>query len=82
MVELCIQIAAEDPRPNREIPMELAGGGEGISVTLNIYEQAILRLLKTARRPLTTSQVAEKLGISWETARSIWRCSTKAGMSR
>jgi len=23
VVELCIQIAAEDPRPNREIPMEL-----------------------------------------------------------
>jgi Mn-dependent DtxR family transcriptional regulator len=38
-------------------------------VTLNVYEQAILRLLKTARRPLTTSQVAEKLGISWETAK-------------
>lgn len=38
-------------------------------MTLNVYEQAILRLLKTARRPLTTSQVAEKLGISWETAK-------------
>jgi len=36
---------------------------------LNVYEQAILRLLKTARRPLTTSQVADKLGISWETAK-------------
>ncbi|MCK9326918.1 MAG: helix-turn-helix domain-containing protein [Bacteroidales bacterium] len=38
-------------------------------MTLNVYEQAILRLLKTARRSLTTSQVADKLGISWETAK-------------
>lgn len=36
---------------------------------LNIYEQSILRLLKTARRPLTTTQVAQKLNISWETAK-------------
>jgi len=38
-------------------------------MTLNVYEQAIIRLLKIARRPLTTTQVTEKLGISWETAK-------------
>jgi response regulator of citrate/malate metabolism len=38
-------------------------------MTLNVYEQAIIRLLKTARRPLTTTQVTEKIGISWETAK-------------
>lgn len=35
----------------------------------NVYERAILSLLRTARRPLTTSQVADKLDISWETAK-------------
>jgi len=38
-------------------------------MTLNVYEQAIFRLLKIARRPLTTTQIAEKLKISWETAK-------------
>ena len=36
---------------------------------LNVYEQAIIRLLKIARRPLTTTQIAAKLKISWETAK-------------
>ncbi|OPY37592.1 MAG: hypothetical protein A4E35_01178 [Methanoregula sp. PtaU1.Bin051] len=36
---------------------------------LNVYEQAILRLLKVARRALTTSQIADKTGIAWETAK-------------
>jgi Mn-dependent DtxR family transcriptional regulator len=38
-------------------------------MTLNVYEQAIIRLMKIARRPLTTTQIAEKLRISWETAK-------------
>lgn len=38
-------------------------------MTFNVYELAILRLLKMARRPLTTSQIAAKLGISWETSK-------------
>jgi predicted transcriptional regulator len=36
---------------------------------LSIYEKEILRLLRVARRALTTTQVAEKTGISWETAK-------------
>ncbi|MHA1382107.1 MAG: winged helix-turn-helix transcriptional regulator [Candidatus Helarchaeota archaeon] len=35
----------------------------------NPYEIAILRLLRLANRPLTTSQIAQRTGMSWKTAK-------------
>ena len=42
-------------------------------------EKRIINLLYVARRPLTTKQVSEKLGIAWQTAKDNLLCLNKKG---